>query len=112
MTIKKFTPGRKPSGAVGTPVAAQGNSKSVTLFQNGRFGLHFEGTQMKLAIAPQLLANMGNASGPAPIGERGTIIELLGLDEAAAQAIDKIAAEHDLTFSEALNFHLAMTLPD
>jgi hypothetical protein len=114
MTVEQF-----PSSAPNKRTKSQqlfpepgASGKSVSIFQNGKFMLNFSGSKSVLAIAPGALSEKGPNDHPVAAEERKTIVSLLALEDSQAEAIDAIANEHDLTFREALNFHLAMTLPE
>lgn len=85
-------------------------NSSVTIMRGDQFNIRFSEAAPSLAMNPQLLAKIVETATAAPMQpDRDSIIAALGLDPEVIVAVDKIARENDLTFGEAINYHLMMT---
>ena len=88
--------------------------KSVGVFSHEKFGVEFSGNEMKLSISTEMMQDMQNSLLPPPGSEheREFLVAYLGLPPEVTFAIQNIAKVNEITFGEALNFHLIMTLTE
>jgi hypothetical protein len=83
--------------------------KTVTI-NNDKFGINFSGSTMKLIIAPHMLQAIAQGLIPEPRSEAQKIflIQYLNLSNDICEVLEDTVMREEITFAEALTYHLAM----
>lgn len=83
--------------------------KTVTI-NNDKFGIKFSGSTMNLTIAPHMLQTIAQGLIPAPGSEAQKIflIQYLNISDNLCEILEETVVREEITFAEALTYHLAM----
>lgn len=113
MTIQHFDPSARGSTTKGNNDTAEASPTrlGVSFFKNGQFGMTMIGNEIGLKVESSVLDTF-KTYGPRGLDEddRGRLIHQLGLTDDVVERLDRLAAENDLTFAEAVTFQLTMSV--